>query len=450
MKLLVLLAVGLRPRDLEDAPTIAGLAREGSLATLVPPLPAVTCTVQASMLTGTMPRDHGIVGNGWYHRETSEIRFWLQSNSLVKGEEVVDKLSGSGNVCAKLFWWFNMYSAAAISVTPRPEYHADGNKKPGLYSSPPQLAGTLQEELGDFPLFKFWGPGANISSTRWITDSALAVARENDPDLMLVYLPHLDYDHQRHGPDAPESRKAVADLDREAGRLIDVARERGADVMVLSEYGIEEVDQPVFVNRLLAKEGLLQVQRTTHGDLLDPGISQAFCVCDHQLAHLYLDKRADPRRVREMVEGLPGVERVFDREEQREIGLDHRRGGDLVLLASKGAWFPYHYWLDEDRRPDFANTVDIHRKPGYDPAELFIDPQLKLPWLRIGRRLLQKKLGMRMLMDVVPTDPALVRGSHGRLPDSPEVGPLLIRSWSGAEKSLPSTVVAAEILSRFD
>ena len=450
MKLLVLLAVGLRPCDLEEAPNIAGLAREGSMATLVPPLPAVTCTVQASMLTGRLPRDHGVVGNGWYHRETSEIRFWLQSNSLVEGDGVVDRLSRSGHLCAKLFWWFNMYSAAAISVTPRPEYHADGNKKPGLYSNPSQLAGNLEKELGDFPLFSFWGPGANIDSTRWITDSAMSVAREKDPDLMLVYLPHLDYDHQRHGPDAPQSRKAVGDLDREAGRLIEVARERGADVMVLSEYGIEKVDQPVFVNRLLAQEGLLRVQGTTHGDLLDAGASSAFAVCDHQLAHLYLDQGTDAGRVREMVEGLPGVERVFDREQQREIGLDHRRGGDLVILASKGSWFPYHYWLDENRRPDFAPTVDIHRKPGYDPAELFIDPQLKFPWLRIGRRLLQKKLGMRMLMDVVPTDPALVRGSHGRLPESSEVGPLLVRSWSGREQSLPSTEVAAEILSRFD
>jgi len=450
LKLLVLLAVGLRPRDLEKAPNIASLASEGSMATLVPPLPAVTCTVQASMLTGLEPRDHGVVGNGWYHRETSEIRFWLQSNALVGGDEVVDRLTRNGNVCAKLFWWFNMYSAAAISITPRPEYHADGGKKPGLYSNPAGLGDRLEEELGDFPLFSFWGPGAGIASTRWIVDSALAVTTQSDPDLMLVYLPHLDFDHQRYGPDDPRSRVAVSDLDAEAGRIIEGARAKGAGVMVVSEYGIEAVERPVFVNRVLAEEGLLEVHRTTHGDLLDGGASRAFAVCDHQLAHVYLNHGTDLEKVRGTLAALDGVEKVLDRQQQRQIGLDHERGGELVLIAEGGSWFPYHYWNDEERRPDFAPTVDIHRKPGYDPAELFVDPALKFPWLHVGGRLFQKRLGMRMLMDVVPTDPALVGGSHGRLPENPEVGPLLVRSWSGPEEPLPSTAVASEILARFN
>ena len=133
-------------------------------------------------------------------------------------------------------------------------------------------------------------------------------------------------------------------------------------------------------------------------------------------------------QVKALVEALPGVERVLDEEGKRELGLDHPRSGELVAIAHADSWFTYYYFLDDARAPDFARTVDIHRKPGYDPVELFLDPALRLPKLRIASRLAQKTLGMRYLMDVISLDATLVKGSHGRPTDRPGDGPLFITS----------------------
>jgi len=327
-----------------------------------------------------------------------------------------------------MFWWFNMYGSPALSVTPRPQYFANGLKLPGLYSRPQGLAAQLQQDLGEFPLFKFWGPGANIESSAWIAEASRRVLADQHPDLALVYLPHLDYDHQRFGPDDPRSRKAVADLDRAAEPLITQARELGYEVLVFSEYGIEAAGRPVFLNRELRRRGFLEVQETRHGELLDAGASRSFAVVDHQIAHVYVATDSDLVRVRAALEEIEGVARILDREQQAELGLDHDRSGELVVLAEREHWFAYHYWLEETRRPDFAPTVDIHRKPGYDPAELFIDPELLFPKLRVAWTLLKKMLGFRYLMEVIPTNPAMVKGSHGLLPSRPELGPVYVAS----------------------
>jgi hypothetical protein len=147
-------------------------------------------------------------------------------------------------------------------------------------------------------------------------------------------------------------------------------------------------------------------------------------------------------RAREVLERTPGIEQVLDRKAQAQVGLDHPRAGDLVAVAERGAWFTYYYWLDDARAPDFARTVDIHRKPGYDPCELFLDPKLSLPALRIARRLAQKKLGMRYLMDVIPLDATLVRGSHGRLSEDPRDAAVFLSSVAfGASSPLPTNGV---------
>jgi len=434
VKLLVLDVVGLRPKDLALAPRIAALGQRGFVAPLRTIVPAVTCSVQATWLTGRLPREHGIVGNGWYFRDLAQVWLWRQANQLVQGSKFyeVAKQRDPTFTCAKLFWWFNMYAEVAFSVTPRPEYHADGLKKPGLYSEPPSLQADLQRQLGAFPLFQFWGPTADLRSTRWIGECARAVIERHDPTLTLVYLPHLDYDHQRFGPDAPRSRAAVAEVDAVAGDLIDLALARGAEVMVLSEYGIERATRPLFVNRLLHEQGWLRVQETSHGQLLDAGASRAFAVADHQVAHVYVRRGEDLAAVRRVLETLPGVARVLDRAQQGEIALDHERSGELVCLADQGAWFAYHYWLDEARRPDFAPTVDIHRKPGYDPTELFVDPRLRFPKLKVAKNLAKKVLGFRYLMDVIGTDPSLVGGTHGRLYQDDAAGPVFVGSNSAA------------------
>jgi predicted AlkP superfamily pyrophosphatase or phosphodiesterase len=404
-------------------------------------VPAVTSSVQATWLTGLLPSAHGAVGNGWYFRDLAQVMFWRQQNQLVQGEKVYEaaKAAKPGTTVAKLFWWWNMYARVDWSVTPRPEYHADGLKKPGLYSEPQELQRTLQQQLGPFPLFQFWGPAADIRSTRWIVDAALAVQQQHDPDLLFAYLPHLDYDHQRFGPDDPRSVQAVVDVDRQAARLVDAALARGARVVAMSEYGIERAERPVFVNRALRQQGLLAVQATSHGELLDCGACRAFAVADHQCAHVYVRDGADVGRVAAALRALPGVGRVLDRDGQRQFGIDHERSGELVCIAEPGCWFAYHYWLDEALRPDFAATVDIHRKPGYDPAELFVDPKLRLPNLKVAWTLGKKLLGFRYLMDVIPTDPSMVRGTHGRLYDDADAGPVFLAS----DRTFARDVVAA-------
>ncbi len=428
---------------------MAALADRGFGARLRPVFPAVTCSVQASFLTGAPPRDHGIVANGWYFRDLAQVWLWRQSNHLVQGIKLYEEArrADPAFTCAKLFWWWNMYADVDWSVTPRPEYHADGLKRPGIYTHPAELGPRLQAQLGDFPLFEFWGPAAGIASTRWIVDSALAVQAEHDPALTLVYLPHLDYDHQRYGPDDPRSHAQVPVVDREVQRLIDAAGARGAEIAVLSEYGIEAAHTPVMINRHLAGSGWLAVQRTGHGQLLDAGASRAFAVADHQVAHVYVRDPSDLGAVAASLRRLDGVEHVLDREAQAAWQIDHPRSGELVCVAAPGCWFAYHYWLDDREAPDFARTVDIHRKPGYDPTELFLDPGLRLPKARIAKTLLKKKLGFRYLMDVIGLDPTLVRGTHGRLYEDPAAGPVFLSSTkAGAADEIDAVDVRQWIL----
>lgn len=416
----------------EHSPHLNRLAERCHLRRLKPVLPAVTCSVQSSMLTGLSPREHGIVGNGFYDRELSEVHFWKQSNQLVKGEKVWDaaKKRDGAFTCCNMFWWFNMHSTADYSVTPRPMYKADGRKIPDLYTQPPELREALQGELGKFPLFNFWGPASSIVSSRWIARAGMIVHDRFDPTLMLIYLPHLDYGLQKLGPEHAEIPRHIQAIDAVVGELIDFLDRKDVRIILLSEYGIEPVDEAICVNKALREDGALQVREELGDELLDPGASDAFAVADHQIAHVYVKHNQDIPRYQELLSQLPGVERVLDRERQKAYEIDHPRAGELVLIANPRRWFTYDYWLDEDRAPDFARTVDIHRKPGYDPRELFLDPRPRMPWLkaRIGWKLLKKKLGFRTLMDVIPLDTSLVRGSHGRIDQPPEVMPVLMTS----------------------
>lgn len=427
--LLLVDVVGLTPSLLGDnTPHINALLKRGRMAGLQPVFPAVTTSVQASMLTGLPPSGHGIVGNGWYFRDQAEVRFWLQPNALVQGEKVWQAIARQWPAfrCSQLFWWYNMYADVSASITPRPHYPADGRKVFGLYSSPASLHAEIEQRIGTFPFPSFWGPMAGIGSSRWIVDCAMAEFDLNRPHLQLVYLPHLDYDLQRLGPHHPEIGAQVRAIDAEVGRLLDFARTQDAAVMLVSEYGIEPVQQSISINRLLRAEGWLQVRRSLSWELLDPGASAAFAVADHQVAHVYVREPRELRRVKALLARQPGIERLLDRDEQRAWQLDHPRAGDLVAMAAPGYWFDYYYWFDDRLAPDFARTVDIHRKPGYDPLELFVDPAIAFPRLRVARRLAQKLLGFRYYMDLIPLDTRLVRGSHGRLPTSDQDGPLLI------------------------
>lgn len=436
-KVLVVLVVGLTPKHLKDAPRLKKLAEEGLSRPLQPVLPAVTCSVQSSLLTGGTPQETGVVGNGWYFKELAEVKFWCQSNALVTGSKIWEdaRERDPKSSCAKMFWWYNMYSSADWSVTPRPAYPADGRKIPDIYSEPPSLRNSLNGTLGRFPLFNFWGPTADIVSTRWIVDATKDVIEQNDPSLALAYLPHLDYNLQRLGPDHPRIKEDVAEVDQEAGRLIDFAQSKGYDVVVVSEYGITEVNRPIHLNRVLREAGYIRVQRILdQWELLDCGACKAFAVADHQLAHVYVKDPSDLSKVAELIKKQEGVEAVWVGPERDKVGLNHDRAGDIIVVAERNAWFTYYYWEDDALAPDFARCVDIHRKPGYDPVELFVDPSIAFPKLAVGLKLARKLMGFRYYMDVIPLDATLVKGSHGRLPDSEEEGPLVLASWKDEEK----------------
>jgi predicted AlkP superfamily pyrophosphatase or phosphodiesterase len=418
-KTVVLNVVGLTA-DLiaRGAPRLGAWARGGASASIASAFPAVTCTAQSDYVTGLFPESHGIVGNGWYLSDECEVRFWRQSNYLVQAPKIWDaaRAADTSFTCANLFWWFNMYSSVDYAVTPRPMYPADGRKLPDVYTTPAGLRDELQRRLGQFPLFAFWGPKASIESTRWIAEAARAVEQKHAPTLTLVYLPHLDYNLQRLGPAAPAALDDVRLIDDLVADLIRFYEDRDAQVIVLSEYGIRDVSRPVHLNRALREHGLLALRDELGLELLDAGASRAFAVADHQVAHVYVNDLTRLHQVRGILENLPGVERVLDDDGKRAYRLQHQRAGDLVAIAAPDAWFTYYYWLDDSRAPDFARTVDIHRKPGYDPVELFLDPRIRVPALKVGLKLGLRKLGMRTLLDVVPLDASLVRGSHGRRP----------------------------------
>jgi predicted AlkP superfamily pyrophosphatase or phosphodiesterase len=430
----------------EQTPRIAAFVKSGALAHVAPVLPAVTCSAQSTYLTGKMPSDHGIVGNGWYNRELAEVQFWKQSNHVVRGEKIWEDLRSRDPkfTCAKLFWWYNMYSTADYSITPRPMYPADGRKLFDIYSWPYSIRAEIKRDLGEFPFPTFWGPAAGVqtpqgspgAASRWIAESAKWIEKKYQPTLNLIYLPHLDYNLQRHGVYTPDGLvnpiiwPDLRAIDGIVGDLIDFFRAQSTQVVLLSEYGITNVNTPIHLNRLFRQLDWVTIKEELGLELLDCGASKVFAVADHQVAHIYLNDLSLKDRVRDFVRGVHGVESILDKPEKPAAGIDHSRAGDLIAVAKENAWFTYYYWIDDARAPDFARCVDIHRKPGYDPVELFLDPQITLPKLKIAWRLLQKKLGFRMLMDVIPLDAALVKGSHGRRPTRKEDWPVLISERS--------------------
>lgn len=394
--------------------------------------PAVTCPVQATYLTGSPPSEHGIVANGWYDHALSEVLFWKQSNRLVEGEKIWHKARQKDKsfTCANTGWWFNMVTEADYVVTPRPVYCADGVKIPDCYTIPPELRGRFNEEFGQFPLFQFWGPATSIVSSEWLGKAAMAIEVDFRPTLHLVYLPHLDYVLQRVGPSGDIARD-LGQIDDLCGRLIPFFTHRGCRVIVLSEYGITDVRRPLHPNRELRKLGYLALKEDLGREYLDPGRSRAFAVSDHQVAHIYAnDKRCLPH-LKEYFENLAGIEIVLDEKGKQGFQLEHRRSGDLVLISEKDSWFTYYYWEDDTKAPDFARTVNIHAKPGYDPCELFLDPSIAFPKLKVAWTLLKKKLGFRTLFEVIPLDATLIRGSHGRVTDKAEDGPVFMTTEPG-------------------
>lgn len=380
-----------------------------------PGFPAVTTSSQVTYFTGVLPSEHGIVGNGWYDREACEIKFWKQSDRLVHAEKIWERARQLNPefTCSKMFWWYNMYSKADFSATPRPQYHADGVKLPDCYTYPAGLRDELQQKLGTFPLFHFWGPNTSIKSSRWIAEASVIVDKEHDPTLTLIYLPHLDYALQKFSHEHPESEKSLREIDQLVEQLVTHYESVGARIILLSEYGINPATTPLHLNRIFRQNDLLAIREESGLELLDAGASRAFVVADHQIAHVYINDQKSEKRVRELLENTPGIKMILDKTGKKEFGIDHERAGDFVLIAEDEAWFTYYFWLDDRKAPDYARVVDIHKKPGFDPVEMFMNQKNPFIKIRAGYKLLRKKMGMRYTMDVISLDANLIRGSHG-------------------------------------
>lgn len=449
-RLLVLDIPGLTPRVAEHMPGLRSVRDRGFQARLDPVVPAVTCAVQSTFLTGELPAVHGVVGNGWYFRELGEVLLWRQHNALVGGEKLwhAARRASPGYTVANICWWYAMGADVDWTVTPRPVYYADGRKEPDCYTFPPGLHDELTRRNGRFPLFRYWGPLAGIESSEWIVRAAQFILRRHQPDLSLVYVPHLDYDLQRYGPHGPSAARAAAELDQVLRPLLADAQEQGVTVVALGEYGITPVRLPVDVNRVLRRAGLLRVYTQDGMEYLDPWTSRAFAVADHQIAHVYVRQPQDEPGVAELLAATEGVAEVLDEAGKKEWGLDHPRSGELVAVAAPQAWFTYYYWLDDNRAPDFARVVDIHRKPGYDPAELLFDHADPLVRLRAAAALARKKLGLRYAMNVVAREPSQIRGSHGRPVADAADGPILICGDARAATDQITAVQVKQLLLR--
>ncbi|MCS7168720.1 MAG: alkaline phosphatase family protein [Gemmatales bacterium] len=455
-RVIVVLCVGMTKRLLPLAPTMAKLAQQGWSRSFVEILPAVTCTAQATLLTGRLPAEHGIVANGWLYRDTMEVRFWQQSNRLIQCEPLYvtakrrAQRRGWDFRCAKLFWWFNQGADVAYSITPKPYYGADGNKIFGITGRPADLPLSAEAKLGRFPFETFWGPLAGYPCTEWIARCTSWILEQYRPDLTLVYLPHLDYDLLRYGPGRTNLAKLVAEIDQAFRIIWDTAMQEGAQVVVVSEYGHLDVSRPIYINRYLREQGYLVVRPGPFGEQLETFESQAFAVCDHQICHIYVREAHLIPRIRDQVATLPGIAKTYIGEEREEIGLCHERSGEIIALSQPDAWFAYPFWLDNRCAPDYARTVDIHRKPGFDPCELFFDPQLWWPRGRMIWRFIQKKLGFRVLLDIVPLDATIVGGSHGLVAQDPLDRPIFIGVGAAPPEPCPMTYFRDWLLSLLD
>jgi predicted AlkP superfamily pyrophosphatase or phosphodiesterase len=433
----VLLSVpGLRERDLSSMPNLARLATGGGYATLMPSFPAVTCPVQANMTTGRRPREHGVIANGFYWRDQHRVEMWTSWNDCILKPQIWDILHDRDRSITSAVWFalHSKGSGADYICTPAPVHNADGSESPWCFTRPDTLYDELQGKLGHFPLHHFWGPLAGIQSTEWIVASAIYAAQRYHPNFYYIYLPHLDYAAQKSGPESKAAKQAVAELDAEIGKLVPGLEKAYSEPplwLVASEYAIVPVDNVVFPNRILREAGLLKVSESGDGENLDLAASKAWALVDHQFSHVFVQD-ADPKvikRVARIFNKQPGIAEVLSAEALGEYGLDHSRSGDIVLVSEPSSWQAYYWWLEDNRAPKFARTVDIHRKPGYDPVELFFDARSK----------------------TIPLNAKLVHGSHGAPARTPAQRGVLLSSEPGVFTGgiVPDVDIADIILRQF-
>lgn len=397
--IIVINVVGLEHKHLNSdlTPNISALAEKGESAKMEPVFPSVTCTVQASILSGRYPREHGIIANGLYDRSSHSVSFWEQPSALVQRERVWDTLKNKSPSVktAVLFWQNTMFVNSDIVITPRPLHMGDGSMIQWCYSKPAGYYEEISRTIGDFNLVTYWGPMASHRSSEWIGKAAEYTLEKSRPNLMFVYIPHVDYSAQRFGPNSNQARDDLKKADSIVGDIVEKTSKLGTsdetEFMVISEYAFNDVSGAVPLNVKLREAGLLDIRTIGGKEYIDFELSRAFAMVDHQVAHIYIkDGFAD--KTQKVLEDLPEVEKVLTKKEQKGLKIDNERSGELIAISTKDKWFSYYWWDEAQKAPPFAGTVDIHRKPGYDPLELFYDRE----------------------KNSIPFDTNMIKGSHGR------------------------------------
>ena len=428
---------GLREQDLQRMPQLKSWAASGDQRKLVPSFPAVTWPVQANMLTGKKPNEHGVIANGFYWRDQQRVEMWTAGNQVIQAPQIWDQLHqlDAQHTSAA---WFPMLSkgcGADYVCMPAPIHNPDGSESLWCYTKPTLLYGDLRDGQGHFPLQHFWGPMANIRSTAWIADSAVFAVERFQPHFFYIYLPHLDYAAQKHGPDSEPALSALAELDSTIAKLVSGMEKSLAGQRILwlaaSEYVITPVSHVTYSNRVLREAGLLAVKQQDGGEYLDLAESRAWALVDHQFAHVFVRDANESvmNQVADLFRGREGIAEVLVGDERRKYAMDHERSGEVILILAPNSWQAYYWWLDDARALKFVRTVDIHAKPGYDPVELHFDPATK----------------------GIPLDATRIRGSHGAPATDASQQGILISSQAGTLSAphYADTDIAPLVLSNF-
>jgi len=395
-KLIVLDVVGITNKILKNVnlPNIVKIFEDGFCASMIPPFPAVTCTVQASLTSGHYPERHGIICNGHYDRNHKQVSFWEQYNSSVEMPRIWDilKKTNPNLKTAVLFWQNSLYINSDIVITPKP-IHLENKMIMWCYSKPVNYYEELVEHLGEFDLKWYWGPFVSIKSTKWIIEATKYTINKHKPDLVLVYLPHLDYAAQKFGPSSNEFKQSLFELDNIIGDLIEFLNssvQNEYEIIIHAEYGFFDVKNSISPNIILRDNGMLATRIIDGKEYVDFENSKAFAMVDHQVSHVYL-KNGYEDKIKMIFESNENIVNILDKKSQKSFRINHSKSGELILCAEKDSWFNYYWWVDEKFAPPFSFSVDIHRKPGYDPLELFLDKKTK----------------------TISQDTSLVKGSHG-------------------------------------
>lgn len=405
-------------------PNISGLMQqEGEFGYMKPVFPSVTCTVQSSILTGKYPSEHGIISNGMFDRVNLQTSFWEQSTNLVQSEKIWDNIKHKNQSVktALLFWQNSMYSNNDFVISPRPIHLENGQMDMWCYSKPVNYYESISQKIGEFNLMNYWGPFASFNSSDWITKSVEYTIENYRPELLFAYFPQIDYSAQKFGKSSSQVTDDLQKIDESVGKIINAVKRAGiydeTEFLLISEYGFNDVSEAIPINRILREKGLLRIRTIKGKEYIDFEYSHAFAMVDHQIAHIYLNSEGkdSKQQIKNMLQDISGIETVCDDEEKRNLHIDHERSGDLIVIAQKEKWFSYYWWFEENtttttsfsnnssstdskveeemnKAPTFTKTVDIHRKPGYDPLDLFYDPQKKS----------------------ISTNTSLIKGSHGR------------------------------------